>query len=326
MKNQILKLWNLINSSNKILLLTHKRMDPDTFWSMWALYFVLEKIWKNIKATNDDPTPINFEFLWANQLIEEDLNVKKYNPDLIISLDAWSIHQLWNSYMENQEIIKNTTFVNIDHHITNDSYWDLAIIDKESSSTCELLFEILKILDYKKYIDKKSASLLISGILSDTNIYYNTNTSSKTLKIAWELLELWADMRTSIYNFFKKRTYEKSRLWWECLKDLKKSDNWKIVWLTIKREKFEKTWTTDRETAWLIWEFLANVEWVDVCFILYELENMDVKASFRSKNFDVSEFTKLFWWWWHKYAAWFTLSWKIEDIEGYILNWLEEKI
>lgn len=326
MKKQILELWKLINYSNKILLLSHKRMDPDTFWSMWALYFVLEKLWKNIKAINDDPAPINFEFLWANNIIEENLDISSFNPDLIISLDAWSVDQLWNIYTDNKNTIKESTFVNIDHHVTNNGYWDLDIIDKKSSSTCELLFEILEILDLKKYLDKKSATLLISGILSDTNMYYNTNTSAKTLKIASKLLEHWADMRSSIYNFFKKRTFEKSKLWWECLKDLKKSENWKIVWLIIKREKFEKTWTSDRDTAWLIWEFLACIKWMEVCFILYELENLDVKASFRSKNFDVSEFSKTFWWWWHKLAAWFILNKKIEDIEKEVLKWLEGKI
>lgn len=215
----------------------------------------------------------------------------------------------------------------IDHHITNKWYGNLNIIDKDSSSTCELLYEIINKLKYQKYITPKVATLLISWILTDTNIFYNANTTPKTLKIAAELLEYKAKLRESMFNFFKKRTFNKSKMWWEALKDLKQSENWKIIWLIIKKKTFKKTQTSDRETSGLINEFLSNVEWTEVCFILYELEEWWVKASFRSNKYNVSKFCKIFWGWWHKLAAWFTLfNIPIEDIEKDIVKKLQKEL
>jgi len=213
----------------------------------------------------------------------------------------------------------------IDHHISNEGYWNLNIIDKNASSTCELLYEIINKLKYQKYITPKIATLLLAWIYTDTNIFYNLNTTSKTFKIAAELIEYWANSREIMFTFFKKRTYNKSKLWWEALKGLKETKDWKIVWLTIKKEIFERTNTSDRETSWLINEFLANIEWMKVCFILYELEVWWVKASFRSNNFNVSKFCSKFWWWWHKLAAWFTLNENIEKIEKKIIKELKKE-
>jgi|GEM_PF-4516146 hypothetical protein len=45
-------------------------------------------------------------------------------------------------------------------------------------------------LDFEKYIDKEIATLLIAGIHTDTNIFYNQNTTPNTLKVASELVKL----------------------------------------------------------------------------------------------------------------------------------------
>lgn len=325
LKEKIKKLWELIKNSKKILLLSHIRMDPDTFWSMWAFYYILKKLWKKVQATNDDLAPNSFEFLWASKIVKKDINIKKFSPDLIISFDAASLWQLWKVYSNNKKLFKDN-FVMIDHHITNKWYWNLNIIDKKSSSTCELTYEIIKELNYEKYINKKISTLLLAWILTDTNIFYNKNSSAKTLKIASELSEYKANTRKTMFNFFKKRTFNKSKLWWEALKDLKQDLDWKIIWITLKKEVFEKTNTSDRETSWLINEFLSNIEWMKVCFILYEIDTWEIKASFRSKKFNVSKFCKKFWWWWHKYAAWFSTKWNIENIENSIIEKLKKEL
>lgn len=326
MKKEILELWKLIKKSENILLVSHIRMDPDTFWSIWAFYYILEKMWKNVKATNEEYPPEGFNFLSTNHIIEPELDIKEFNPDLIICLDAWSLDQLWTIYKNNESIFKNTNFVNIDHHLTNDGYWNLNIIEHDASSTCELLYEIFIELWYKKYLDKKIANLLISGILTDTNLFYNKNTTPKTLRTIADLIELDWDINDSIFNFFKKTTFKKMKLWWKVLSEINEENDWKIAWVKVKRKMFDKTETTDKDITWLIWEFLINIEWVEVCFILYELASWEVKASFRSKKHDVANFVKSFSWWWHKLAAWFISNENIEDVEEEILKKLKKEV
>lgn len=70
-KDNVKKLWKLIKKAKKILLVSHIRMDPDTFWSMWALYYILKSMWKDVKAANDDMVPESFWFMWANNIVKK---------------------------------------------------------------------------------------------------------------------------------------------------------------------------------------------------------------------------------------------------------------
>lgn len=326
MKEQILDFWKTLAKSERILLVNHVRMDPDAFGSLAAIYYILKNDWFKVKATNDDNIPDNFNFLDKNSIIEPELDIKSYNPDLIISLDAASKDQLWETYKNNEQIFNNTTFIVIDHHITNSGFWNINLIDSNASSTCELVFEILETIWLDKHITPKIATLLLAWIYTDTNIYYNTNTTPKTLKTWAKLIEFWADFRAPIFEFFKKKEFNKTKLWGEVLKDIKKSEDSKIVWWIITPEIFEKTNTTDRDTNWLINEFLANIEGMEVCFLLYPLPNWQIKASFRSSSFSVWNFCESFWWGWHKQAAWFSSNNDIGALEKQILDKLKKEL
>lgn len=322
MEESIKKLWELIKKSNRILLINHIRMDMDAFWSLSAIYDILNQLWKNVKAINDEVPLNNYSFTWYNHIIEPELNINEFNPELIISFDAASLDQLWNSYKENIDVFNKADFVVIDHHKTNPWFWKINIVNAEYSSTCELTYDILTQLDLIKYITPQIATSLISWIYTDTNIFYNSNTTSNTHYVSWKLLEAWADFRKPYFEFYKKKTYEQSKLWGEVLaNNMKISDNKKIVWAIIPKSLFEKVWAEDRQLTWLISEFFANIEWVEICFISHEIEWNIIKTSFRSTpEHDVSEIAAFFWWWGHKQAAWFTSTKTLEQVEKEILD------
>ena len=326
MQEKTIEFKKIIEKSNNILLINHIRMDPDAFWSLSGFYYILKKLWKNAKAINDEIRPESFTFLDKNQIFKPNLDLKKFNPDLIISFDAASLDQLWESYKNNKEIFDKTPFVVIDHHITNSWFWTLNIINPKYSSTCELLYDIIKDINYKKYIDKKISNLLLAWILTDTNVFYNTNVSSNTLKIASELLELWWNLRTTIFEFFKKKTIKKTKLLALSLSKINiienKLENWKnIVYTTLTKEDFKKLWVTDRDTNWII-EHLINIENTEIAFIIYPLDKWWYKASFRSHTYDVSKIAKQLWWGWHKQAAWCLSEKNLKDFLKEIFNLL----
>ena len=322
MKKNIQKLWELITKSNNILLINHIRMDMDAFWSLSAIYDILNQLWKNVRAINDDIPLDSYSFIWYNKIIEPNLDLNLFKPDLIISFDAASLDQLWNSYKNNINLFNETDFIVIDHHKTNPWFGKINIINPDYSSTCELTYDIMNQIDLLKYITPKIATSLLSWIYTDTNIFYNSNTTSNTHFVAWKLLEAWADFRKPYFEFYKKKTFEQSRLWWEVLANkMKISQNKKVIWATIPKSLFQKIWAEDRQLTWLISEFFANIEWVEVCFISHEIDWNLVKTSFRSTpEYDTSEIASFFWWWWHKQAAWFSSTKTLEEVEKDILN------
>lgn len=311
------KLKKLIQDSKKILLMNHIKMDCDAFWSLWALYLLLEKLWKNVKAINDSETPKDFEFLLDKRIIEPELDIKNFDPDLIISLDSASTSQLWEIFLKNEVFFQTKDFVVIDHHQTNPWFWSLNLVFPDYSSTCELLFDIFKDIWLINLIDKKIATLLIAWIHTDTNIFYNQNTTSNTFLVASELLKLWADFRSPIYNFFQKISLKRLKLFWKAISSLKVKKD--LVYGKLSLNDFEKTRTSLEDTAGIV-NRLSNIEESEVVFMIYETEKW-VKVSFRSKTLDIWSFCASFEnWWWHKNAAGFYLEKNLDEAEKIILE------
>lgn len=332
MKKSIKKIAKLIKKSKNILLINHIRMDPDAFWSLGAFYFLLKKLGKNVIATNDEnPQDILVSFTKEKKnFFETQVDLSEFNPDLIISFDASSLDQLWKKYEENKNIFNNSEFIVIDHHISNNLFWKINIVDTKASSTCEIVFKLIKNLGFLKEIDSEIASLLYTWIITDTNIFYNSNTTEKTLKTASKLIKLWANFRKPIFEFYRKKSLNKTKLWWEVLKEIEQE--WSVVYAIVKEDFFKKTETTEEDTSWIINEFLANMEFSKVCFLLYPLKDWKIKASMRSisADYDVSKICKTFSWWWHIQAAWFSYipekSKSLDENMQILKNILLEKI
>lgn len=323
--NELNKFSNYLKHSQNILLINHRRMDWDCFWSLSWFYYLLKELWYNVKAINDEETPDSFKFLNNEEIFEINLNLEEFNPDLIISFDVASIEQFWDIYKNNYKLFLNTTFINIDHHVSNPLFWNINIVDTEASSTCEIVWDIIKFLWYKDRINSKIATFLLTWVITDTNSFFNTNTSTKTMQTASEIMWYNPKHQDIIINLFKKKPYNRLKLWWKILESLKDIKNWKIVWNTIPKSLFIQTWTTDKDISWLIDEFLTTIDWLEVWFLLYEISNKKIKWSFRSKsdNIDLNNFCSKWWWWWHAKASWFVVEWKnLFEIEQEVIEQL----
>ena len=331
-------LWEKISKAQNIILINHIRMDPDAFWSLTAFYQILKKLGKNIVVLNDETPPDNFKFIFKEKIFQSDINLSSFSikgspegdglwkADLIISFDAASIDQLWKSYLNNKETFDNTDFFVIDHHLSNPHFWEYNIIKTDYSSTCEIVYEIIEELNYLNYMDEKIATCLFSGIITDTNIFYNQNTTPNTHRVAGELMKSWANFRAPIFEFYQKKKFKSTKLWWEILSKIQqvKTKKKTFTYWIVTKEMFEKTNTNDNDIAGLTNEFLANISWSDVWFLLYPIKNWKNKASFRSKEIDVSAICQKFWWWGHKLAAGFSTEKDIYELEEEIIKELKK--
>jgi hypothetical protein len=130
-----------------------------------------------------------------------------------------------------------------------------------------------------------------------------------------------------IINLFKKKPYNRIKLWWRILESLKDMDNWRIIRNVIPKSLFIQTWTTDKDISGLIDEFLTTIDTLEIWFLLYEIDYKKVKWSFRWKTdkINLDEFCSKWWWWWHKKASWFIIEWKnIYEIEQEVIEELNK--
>lgn len=329
-KNEIWKFKNYLKNSRKILLVNHRRMDGDAYGSLSWFYYILRKFWDyKIIAVNDEKTPEAFQFLNNEEIFDTNLNLADFHPDLIISFDVASLEQLWDVYKNNLSTFQNTTWVNIDHHISNALFWNIHIVDTSASSTCEIVWHIIKNFELEKYVDEAIATFLLTGIITDTNSFFNTNSSAASLQAASEMMRFKPRHQDIIINLFKKKPYARLKLWWHILENLKDIKNGKIVWNSVPQSLFIQTNTTDKDISGLIDEFLTTLDGLEVWFLLYELPDKKVKWSFRAKtdDIDLNIFCSKWWGWWHKRASWFVVEWKnIYEVEQEVIQELQKLV
>ena len=84
------------------------------------------------------------------------------------------------------------SIVSIDHHATNTGFGDVNWIVNGASSTAELVYYLLRALDWP--IDGATASLLYAGILTDTIGFSLPTTTPSALYAAGDLVSLGTDI------------------------------------------------------------------------------------------------------------------------------------
>lgn len=164
-----------------IYIIGHKNPDTDSVISAIAY----------AKYRGEDYTPaISSEINNETKFILEKFNVEK--PILLESIKEEDFVVLvdHNENTQIKECIKSEQIIEIlDHHKVNVSFGSpISILTKPYGSTASLVTE--KFLENNKEIDKITASLLLSAILSDTIIFKSPTTTEKDKEFAKILSEI----------------------------------------------------------------------------------------------------------------------------------------
>ena len=88
--------------------------------------------------------------------------------------------------------VPGRTIVNVDHHLTNTRFGDVNWVDAGACSTSEMVFRLLRALDWPLTADM--ASLLYCGIHGDTGGFSLPTTTVNSLHAAAELVRAGADV------------------------------------------------------------------------------------------------------------------------------------
>ena len=120
------------------------------------------------------------------------------NIDFIVTIDAPNLNSLGNIYQKNEQKFSSATIINIDRHLINNSYGLINFVSKSSSSTSELVLEVIKKLGTT--INKDIATNLHAGIISATNNLTSYSVTADTYEHIAELLRFGAVRKPAVIN------------------------------------------------------------------------------------------------------------------------------
>ena len=298
MHKQIILLKSLIEEETKnIVIIPHKDADGDALGSSLALSSLLSQLNHNVKVISPNPYASFLNWMTKNNnvLIYSESNSKTERitnqSDLIFLLDFNSLSRIGDY----SNIIKNSNAkrIMIDHHEDPDNNAaNIIISNSKSSSTCELLYEVIIQLGYKHLINKDIANYIYTGIMTDTGSFKFPSTTARTHEIISDLILSGAEnskIHDLIYdNYSVKRV---NLLGYSISKKLKVFKEYRSAIISLTKEdlsqfNFQKGYTEG------IINYALSIKGIRFAVFIAEKEGL-VKMSLRSKgNFKVNEIAK----------------------------------
>ncbi len=278
-KEKLDKFKELVDNAETIAIASHINPDGDNLGSTLALRKSLELYGKDVELLANDTIDDYLHFLPEKENYKE---ASRDSYDLFMILDCSEFDRIGASLTPIAKASKNTLV--IDHHVGGGIDTDLNLIYDTAPATCELVFEIIERLDLP--IDKDIASLIYTGLCTDTNRFLYSNVTEYTFYVAGKLLSLGADSEYIYRELYQSKPMKVMKFQTEVISNAEFMD--KKAYSIISKDLVKKHGVQmgDAET---IVGMLRDIDEVGVSMILKEYDNGEYKVSLRSKDVDVAK-------------------------------------
>ena len=304
MKNSYIKLKNLIEKSDNIIVFSHVNPDGDTLGSNLAISLMIEKYFnKKVDSVYVGNLPVLYSYLPNFDRFKNITEIdSKSVYDLAIAVDVASKDRMVFGTVI-YENAKNT--VNIDHHKTNIGYGKLNIIDGNAACVGSILYKIFKEWNFE--ITKDVARCIYSSLMTDTGGFKYENTTPETFILASELVKMGVSPTQEYRACYETKPQSMVQFQAYVVSNTIFYNEGRIAFSKITRSDMSKFNATDDYTEGIV-EILRTVKTVEIAAILKETKEGYTKVSLRSKVVDLTPIVIDFGGGGHSFAAGCTIK------------------
>ncbi len=284
--NDLIQLKQLLSIPKDIVITSHRNPDGDAIGSSLALYHYLNKGGHTVHVIFPSEYPDFVAWLpdaakiLIHDIEPEDSERFLKRADIIFCLDYNSLERI--DKMGEVIMSLNTTTVLIDHHLYPDAFADFSLSDTTASSTCELVYDFIELLNDKELIDLKISQCLYTGILTDTGSF-KYSTSPKLFRIVAHLCELGIDNNIIQDLIFNSMEEKGLRLLGHCLINrMEILEEHQTGIISLSREDYEAFDIQRGDTEGIV-NYLLKLKNVKVAALITEQPKI-IKLSLRSKG------------------------------------------
>lgn len=186
-----------IKKAKSILLHCHPSPDADSIGVALAMMHALEAMDKKVTViAGDSELPVSFSALPGFEKIvrKNFFEVDLSQFDLFIIQDSGGIRQV--THAGPVVFPSHLKTINIDHHVSNDKYAQINLVDPTYPATCQILHDLFVL--WQVEITPEIAKCLMLGIYTDTGGFRFPATTSATFSTAAHLAEIAPDYTSAI--------------------------------------------------------------------------------------------------------------------------------
>lgn len=317
------KVIEALKKNKKFLISAHVNLEGDSIGSQLAMQELLEAMGKEALILDDDSVPEHYRFLPKAGEISNDLGTK-FEFDAAIVLDCPTLKRTGRV----ADIIKagNKPVVNIDHHISNESFGNVNWVDSNASSAGEMVFKLFKEMDVA--LTKESALCLYIAILTDTGSFNYDNTSRITHEIAGELLGYGLEPAAVSETVYERRSLSDIKLLGLVLATTTINKSGDIAYLEITKDMLRNTGADIAKSEGII-NYPRSIDKVKIAILFKDdLKNQGmINVSFRSKgDVDVNKIASAFGGGGHAKAAGCCVKGSLAEAKRLVLAKAEEAL
>jgi bifunctional oligoribonuclease and PAP phosphatase NrnA len=298
-----------------ILIASHVRPDGDAVGALLGLGLALQHAGKNVQMVLADGVPGSFKYLDGADQVKTKIAGKF---DTFITVDCADFKRTGKLF----ESVGQPD-INIDHHITNEKFGKLNMIEGEEVATSAILTNHLP--EWGFQINKPIAAALLTGLITDTLGFRTSNVTPESMRQAATLMETGVDMPEIYMRGLIRRSFEATRYWGEGLSKLERKNG--IVWATLTLEGRKAAGYSGNDDADLI-NAISAVDDFKVGMIFVEQHDNKVKVSWRAleKGVNVSPIAQHFGGGGHAAAAGADIPGSLKEVQPLVLMVTLEKL
>lgn len=273
-------------------ILSHRRPDGDTIGSTAALCLGLRQLGKTAHVLYN--AEVSQRFAWLHEGLTKE-NVE--DGDILVSVDVASPQMLPRAFAH----LADRIALRIDHHGSATSFTDYELVDADSASCAELVWDVLEELHIIP--DRAIAQAVYVGTSTDTGCFRYSNTSAHTFAVAGKCAQAGASVYELNQELFETNTLARLKMQAWIVDHMKLLRNGVMAVCAIPRSVEQELGVTQDDMD-NISSFPRTVAGVCMAATLRETEDGESKLSVRAvPGFDATVITEKFGGGGHKGAA-----------------------
>lgn len=295
-------IYKIISKYDSIVLARHIGPDPDAIASQIALRDSIRLTFPKKKVSAVGVGVSRFKYIG----LLDKLDGVKEEESLLIVLD---VPNIWRVDVPNFDKYKEV--IKIDHHPYEDQMGKCEWVDTNYSSTCEMITDL--IFNTKLKMNEEIARNLYVGIVTDSDRFLLTTTSSHTLLVCSKLINDYNINLTEIYNHIYQRPLNEFKFQAYLALNMSVTENG-FAYIKITNEMI-KEFNVDSGTASnMVNNFNFIKDYVAWAFVSYDERQELYKVNIRSRGPVINEIATKYHGGGHKYASGARIS-NEEDVD-----------
>jgi bifunctional oligoribonuclease and PAP phosphatase NrnA len=266
-----------IRDARQVALACHVSPDGDALGSMLGLFHVLRAGGADILASFPSPFVVapHYRELPGLALLTKPADFPA-EPDVMVTFDCGSRARLGD--LEPAAAAARELVV-IDHHISNDRYGTINVIEPDAAASGWVVHRLVDTLGLP--LTRDAAVCLYAAIVCDTGRFQYDTTTPEVFDLARRLTEFDVPVARLSRTLFEEHRFAYLRMLGEALANAELVREQRFVWTAVTQAMLARHHVTIEEAEGLI-DILRRTEEAEVTCVLKEEDDGTVRVSLRS--------------------------------------------